>query len=53
MCEVGLLVERGLVEAEGVNDVNDLLSSVLDALLGFFGRGIAAGVYWEYEVSVC
>jgi len=53
MCEVGLLVERGLVQAEGVDDVDDLLGRVLDTLLGFFGRGIAAGVYWELEISEC
>jgi len=44
MCEVGLLVEGGLVEAEGVDNVNDLLVLVVGALLGFLGGGVGAGV---------
>ena len=44
MCEVGLLVEGGLVEAEGVHDVDDLLVGVVGALFGFLGGGVGAGV---------
>lgn len=42
--EVALLVEAGLVQAEGVDDVDDLVLVVLDGLLGLLGGSIATGV---------
>lgn len=45
ICEVALLVEAGLVEAERVDDIDLLLRRVLDTLLGLLSRGIAASVY--------
>ncbi|KAI3488803.1 hypothetical protein L1887_47144 [Cichorium endivia] len=42
--EVGLLVERGGLEAERVDNVDDLLGTVLERLGLFLGRGVAANV---------
>lgn len=47
--EVGkicLLVERGLVETERVDNVVDLLSTILDTLLSFLSRCVGTGVYF-------
>jgi len=35
--EVGFLVEGGLVEAERVDDIDDLGAAIFDAFVGFFG----------------
>jgi hypothetical protein len=45
MAEVGLLIERSLGETEGVHDVVDLESTVLDTLISFLGGGIGTSVY--------
>lgn len=42
---VGFLVEAGLLEAEGVDDVVDGLFLVFDAFLAFFSGGVGANVY--------
>jgi hypothetical protein len=42
--EVGLLVERGLVEAEGVDDINDLLGAIFGALFSFLSGGVGTSV---------
>lgn len=44
MLQVRLLIELGLVQPEGVDDVNDGLRRVIAALLGFFGGGVGADV---------
>jgi hypothetical protein len=44
VCEVALLVETGLVQAEGVDDIDLLLGRVLGALLLLLGGGISTGV---------
>jgi hypothetical protein len=42
--EVGLLVEGGFVEAEGVDHVDNLRGAVFGAFFGFFGGGVGASV---------
>jgi len=44
MCEVGLLVEAGLVETERVNDIDNGLCAVLDTLLGLLSGRVGADV---------
>jgi hypothetical protein len=44
VCEVALLVEAGLVQAEGVDDVDLLLGRVLGALLLLLGGGVGTSV---------
>lgn len=44
MAEVGLLVELGRLETEGVHDVVDLDGTILKTLLGFLSRGVGSSV---------
>jgi hypothetical protein len=44
MGEIRLLVERGLVQAERVDDVDDGLRLVLGTLISLLGRGVGADV---------
>lgn len=45
MAQISLLVEAGLVQAERVDDVENLLGGVLGALVCLLGGGIGADVY--------
>jgi len=47
MAKILLLVERGLLKSERVDDIVDLFGRVLDTLLGLFSRCVGAGVYME------
>jgi len=44
MCEVGLLVEAGLVETERVDDIDDGLGTVLNTFVGLLGGRVGADV---------
>jgi hypothetical protein len=44
MAEVGLLVELGRLETEGVHDVVDLDGTILETLIGFLSRGVGSSV---------
>lgn len=45
MGEVRLLVEGGLVQAEGVDNVDDGLGLVVGALIALLGGRVGANVY--------
>lgn len=45
MTEIALLVKAGLVQAEGVDDIENLFGRVLGALLSFLSGGVGADVY--------
>lgn len=45
--EVGLLVERGRLETERVDDVVDLSSTVVEGLLGLLGGSVGTDVYMK------
>lgn len=42
--QIRLLVELGRAEAEGVDDVVDRLSAVVEVVSGLLGRGVGADV---------
>lgn len=42
--QVALLVELGLVQAEGMHDIEDSLGALVDALISLLGRGVGANV---------
>lgn len=42
---IALLVEASLLKLERVEDVVDLLGTLVEALLGLFGGSIGTGVY--------
>jgi hypothetical protein len=44
VCEVALLVEASLVQAERVDDIDDLLRSIVGALLSLLGRCVGTSV---------
>lgn len=52
MAEVGLLVERGGLETEGVDNIVDLDSSIIQILFGLFSRSVGTGVYLIVSVGM-
>ncbi len=47
--KVGLLVERGALQTERVDDVVDLLLGVLQGLIGLLGGRVGANVWGECQ----
>jgi hypothetical protein len=52
MAEIWLLVERGRIQTERVDDVVNLDSTILDTLLGLLSRSIGTGVYFLLSAVV-